>query len=46
MGSGRLRRGPATSVRDLLSNEQYTEAVLRFLGDTRMGEVKEGAICK
>ena len=30
-----------TSVRDLLSNEQYTVAVLRFLGDTRVGEVKE-----
>ena len=35
-----------TSVRELLSNEQYTEAVLRFLDDTKMGEVKEEAICK
>ena len=35
-----------TSVRDLLSNDQYTEAVLSFLRDTRVGEVKAGAICK
>ena len=35
-----------TSVRELLSNEQYTDAVLKFLGDTRVGEVKEGVICK
>ena len=35
-----------TSIRDLLSSEQYTGAVLRFLENTRVGEVKEGAICK
>jgi hypothetical protein len=43
-GSGRQGRGPATHrVRDLLSNDRYTEAVLRFLRDTRVGEVKAGA---
>ena len=35
-----------TPVRDLLSNEQYTDAVLGFLGAARVGEVKEGVICK
>ena len=35
-----------TSVRDFLSSEQYTEAVLRFLGDMMVGEVKDGAICR
>ena len=35
-----------TSVRELLSNEQYTDANLKFLGDRRVGEVKEGVICK
>ena len=35
-----------TSARELLSNEQYTDAVPRFLEDTRVGEVKEGVICK
>ena len=35
-----------TMVRDLLSDERYTEAVLRFLRDTRVGEVKAGEICK
>ena len=35
-----------TSIRDLLSNDRYTETALSFLGATRVGEVKEGAICK
>ena len=35
-----------TSIRDLLSDDRYTEAVLRFLGDTKVGEVKAGVICK
>ena len=35
-----------TTVRELLSNSRYTEAVLDFLGRTRVGEVKEGVICK
>ena len=35
-----------TTVRELLFNSKYTEAVLRFLGGTRVGEVKEGVICK
>ena len=29
-----------TSIRDLLSNDRYTEADLEFLRDTRVGEVK------
>ena len=35
-----------TTVRDLLSNGRYTGAVLDFLGKTRVGEVREGVICK
>ena len=35
-----------TTVRELLSNSRYTEAALDFLGKTRVGEVREGAICK
>ena len=35
-----------TSFRELLSNERYMEAVLEFLKDTRVGEVKKGVICK
>ena len=43
----RARARPSnTTVRELLSNSRYTEAVLRFLEQTRMGEVKEGVICK
>ena len=34
-----------TSVRDLLSDDQCKEAVLAFTEGTRVGEVKEGAIC-
>ena len=34
------------TIRGLLSDERYTEAVLRFLGSTRVGEVKAGVICK
>ena len=35
-----------TTVRELLSNSRYTDAVLDFLGKTRVGEVKEGVICR
>ena len=35
-----------TTVRELLSNSRYTEAVLDFLGKTRVGEVKGNVICK
>ena len=34
-----------TTVRELLSDSRYTEAVLVFLEKTRVGEVKEGVIC-
>ena len=34
-----------TSIRDLLSDNRCTEAVLVFLGAKTVGEVKEGAIC-
>ena len=34
-----------TSIRDLLADERYTEAVLRFLEATNVGEVKAGVIC-
>ena len=34
-----------TTVRELLTN-RYTEAVLDFLEKTRVGEVKDGVICK
>ena len=35
-----------TTVRELLSNDKYTEAVLDFLRKTKVGMVKEGVICK
>ena len=35
-----------TTIRELLSNSRYTEAVLSFLSKTRVGEVREGVICK
>ena len=34
-----------TSIRDLLSDGRYTEAVLGFLRSTRVGEVKAGSLC-
>ena len=45
--AGQARARPSnTTVRELLSNSRYTDAVLRFLGGTRVGEVREGVICK
>ena len=35
-----------TTVRELLSDDRYSEAVLGFLERTRVGEVKEGTICR
>ena len=35
-----------TTVRELMSDERYREEVLAFLGKTRVGEVKEGVICR
>ena len=35
-----------TTIRELLSNDRYTGAVLDFLGNTRVGEVKAGIICR
>ena len=35
-----------TTIRELLSNSRYSEAVLGFLRKTRVGEVKEGVICR
>ena len=35
-----------TTVKELLSNSRYAEAVLDFLGKTRVGEVREGVICE
>ena len=35
-----------TTVREILSNSRYTDAVLTFLEGTRVGEVKEGVICR
>ena len=40
------RTRPSNTVRELLSNNRYTEAVLEFLRKTRVGEVKDGVICK
>ena len=34
-----------TSIRDLLSDDRYTEAVLEFLDTTRVREVKARALC-
>lgn len=46
--AGQAGQGEAenTTIRDLLSDDLYTEAVLDFLRATRVGEFKEGAICK
>ena len=41
-----VARPSNTSIRDLLSNDRYTEAVLGFLRNTRVGEVKVGAISR
>ena len=41
-----VARPSNTAVRELLSNDRYTEAVLDFLRGTRVGEVKEGVICR
>ena len=35
-----------TTIRDLLPDGRYTEAVLAYLRAMRVGEVKEGVICK
>ena len=35
-----------TTVRELLSDSRYTGAVLDFLGKTRVGEVKDGVLCR
>ena len=35
-----------TTIRELLSDDRYSEAVLDFLRETRVGEVKEGVICR
>ena len=35
-----------TTIRELLSDDRYSEAVLSFLERTRVGEVKEGVICR
>ena len=46
----RIRQAQArpsnTSIRDLLSDERYTEAVLRFLGDTREERSRKELFCK
>ena len=34
-----------TSIRDLLSNSRYADAVLEYLEATKVGEVKAGVIC-
>ena len=35
-----------TTVRELLSDKRFTGAVLDFLGNTRVGEVKAGVISR
>ena len=41
-----MARPSNTFVRDLLSDQRYTGAVLSFPEETRVGEVREGVICK
>ena len=44
---GLARARPSnTLIRDLLSDDRYTEAVLVFLKATRVGEVKERVVCR
>ena len=46
IGVSQARARPSnTSFRDLPSDDRHTEAVLGFLRDTRVGEVKAGVIC-
>ena len=35
-----------TPIRDLLSDDRYSDAVVAFLGATRVGEVRQGVVCK
>ena len=37
--TGSSRRGVNTSIRDLMSDDRFTEAVLKFLARTRVGEL-------
>ena len=43
---GARARPSNTTIRELLSDERYSRAVLDFLDRTRVGEVKEGIICR
>ena len=43
---GARARPSNTTVSELLSEGRYTEAVLDFLRNTRVGEVKAGVICR
>lgn len=39
------KAGPGnTTIRDLLADEMFTEAVVEFLGSTKVGEVKDGIV--
>ena len=45
-GIGKKTRRPGnTSVKDFLSDERFTEAVLKFLKNTGVGKVKQGVSC-
>ena len=39
-----VRRPGNTSVRELMSDNRFTEAVLGFLRNTKVGKVKEGVV--
>ena len=45
--ASQARTGPSnTAIGDFLSDGRYTGAVLAFLRATRVGDIKEGVICK
>ena len=39
-----MRRPRNMAIRDLLSNELFTEAALEFVGSTDAGTIKEGVV--
>ena len=43
-GARMIRRPGNTSIRELMSDRRFTEAVLGFLKDTKVGRVKEGVV--
>ena len=39
-----IKRPGNTSIRELMSDKRFTEAILAFLRSTRVGRIKEGVL--